>query len=76
MAKILIVIALACALVAFVQSAPQFDQEYQQQPERQSKFAVLDGHFHQDPSLEYNFEWVLKIQSISESYWKKRIFVG
>lgn len=56
MAKILIVIAMACALVAFVQCAPQFDQVYQQQPEQQSRFAVLDGTYHQDPNLEYNFE--------------------
>lgn len=50
--------AIVCALVAYVQSAPQFDQQFneQHQPQQQSKYAVSDGRFHQDPNLEYNFE--------------------
>lgn len=51
-----IAIVLVCAFVACVQSFPQIDQQFQQQPEQQSKFAVLEGKFHQDPNLEYNFE--------------------
>lgn len=50
--------AIVCALVVFVQSAPQFDQQFQEQhqPQQQSKYAVADGRFHQDPNLEYSFE--------------------
>lgn len=57
-----IAIAFVCTLFVCVQGAPQFDQHYPQQPaEQQSKqFAVLNGRFHQDPNLEYNFEWVIK----------------
>lgn len=52
-----IAIAFVCALLACVQCAPQFDQKFSQQhPEQQSRFAVLDGTYHQDPNLEYNFE--------------------
>lgn len=59
-----IAIALVCALVACVQSAPQFDQKFpdQQQPQQQSKYVVADGRFHQDPNLEYNFEWVANLK--------------
>lgn len=55
----LVIITLVCALTVFVQSAPQFDQQFQQQqqqPNQDPKYAVLDGKFHQDPNLEYNFE--------------------
>lgn len=53
------VIALIFTIIACVQCAPQFDQEFQQQqPERQSKYATVDSRFHQAPNLEYNFEWV------------------
>lgn len=57
MSKI-VAIALVCAFVVCVQSAPQFDQKFpdQQQPHQQSKYAVADGRFHQDPNLEYSFE--------------------
>lgn len=55
----IVVSVLVCVLATIVQSAPQFNQQYQQQePQQQSKFAVLDGSFHQDPNLEYNFELV------------------
>lgn len=55
-----IAIALVFALVGYVQSAPQFDQQYsQQEPQQKSKYLVASGQFHQDPNLEYNFEWVL-----------------
>lgn len=53
-------LALICALFACVQSAPQFDEQYQQpklhEPEQQSRFVVADSKMHQDPNLEYNFE--------------------
>lgn len=54
----LVAFAIVCTLIAYVQSAPQFDQQFneQQQPQQQSKYAVADGRFHQDPNLEYNFE--------------------
>ncbi|XP_031626729.1 larval cuticle protein 1-like [Contarinia nasturtii] len=54
--KKFIAIAVFCVLIACIQSAPQFDQHFQQQPEQQSKYVVADGRFHQDPNLEYNFE--------------------
>lgn len=47
-------VILICAFVAYVQSYPQFDQQYQQEPQSKA-FAVLEGRFHQDPNLEYNF---------------------
>lgn len=60
MAQKFIIIAVVCALVALVRTAPQFDQQFQQQqqPQQDAKYAVIDGKFHQDPNLEYNFEWV------------------
>lgn len=51
-----VTVTFICALFAYVQSAPQFDQQFQQQDEPQSKFIVAEGRFHQDPNLEYNFE--------------------
>lgn len=54
-----ITVTFICALFAYVQSAPQFDQQFKQQDVPQSKYILADGHFHQDPNLEYNFEWVL-----------------
>lgn len=65
---------LVCVFVAFAQSAPQFDQQFQpqqQHAEQQSRFAVLDGKFHQDPNLEYNFELVF---CIGRKLFKYRIF--
>lgn len=62
MSKRVAVGVFVCVLVAIVQCAPQFDQQYNQQnqPQQQEKkFNVLDGNFHQDPNLEYNFELVL-----------------
>lgn len=52
-----------CVFIAIAQCAPQFDQQFepqqQQHPEQESRFTVLDGKYHQDPNLEYNFELVL-----------------
>lgn len=56
----IVVGVLVCVFIAIAQSAPQFDQQYQQQPEQNSRFAVLDGSYHQDPNLEYNFELVFR----------------
>lgn len=57
-----IVSVLVCVFIVVAQSAPQFDQTFpqqQQQPEQDSRFVVVDGKYHQDPNLEYNFELVL-----------------
>lgn len=52
-----------CVFIVIAQCAPQFDQEYQPQQQQQEKqFEVLDGRFHQDPNLEYNFELVLLVE--------------
>lgn len=56
MAQKFVIIAVVCALVALVHSAPQFDQQFQQQQQQDPKYAVIDGKFHQDHNLEYNFE--------------------
>lgn len=58
----IVISILICVFIVVAQSAPQFDQQFQQQqlqPEQESRFAVLDGKYHQDPNLEYNFELVL-----------------
>lgn len=71
MAQKFVVIALFVVFVALVQSAPQFDQQFQQQqqqqPDRNAKYAVFDSRYHQDPSGEYNFEWVKNDEKTIES---------
>lgn len=52
----LVAVTLVCALFAFVQCAPQFDQEYHHQPEQKSRYQTAEGSYHQDPNLEYNFQ--------------------
>lgn len=71
MAQKIIIVAVVCILVAFGQSAPQFQSQNQfsgpqtfqaqpiraQEPERQSRFLVVDEKFNQNPDTkEYNFE--------------------
>lgn len=67
MASKLVVGVWVCVVIAIVHSAPQFDQQYSQQLQQQQfqqsstpnpRFAVVDGSFHQDPNLEYNFQSV------------------
>lgn len=55
-----LVVALVCGLIGCIQSAPQLDQQFQEPhpTQQQSKYTVAHGRFHQDPNLEYNFEWV------------------
>lgn len=70
MSKKVVISVLVCAFIAIGQCAPQFDQTFdqqyqqQQQPDQQSRFTVLDGKYHQDPNLEYNFELVKRSQKI------------
>lgn len=63
-----VISVLVCAFIAIAQCAPQFDQQYTTQPEKpgqEKRFEVLDGNYHQDPNLEYDFQLVLPIAYLS-----------
>lgn len=55
--KSIAIIALFCFYVTFVHTAPQ------DQP--RPRYEVVSEKFHQDPNLEYAFEWVILL------FWKK-----